>query len=97
MPGMISTINQIIVASHTKIPPPMNLNIYLNGTQRSLITGFLSSKIRKFVLIRPNHNRAQNTPVIKKTIAIIIDRVSVGVAVATSVVGLVTIVVAPGI
>jgi hypothetical protein len=71
-------MNPIIVANPIKIPPPMSLNTYLNGTQRSFTVGFLSDKIIKFVFTNHNHNRAQNRLAIANTIAIAIDRGQVG-------------------
>jgi hypothetical protein len=75
---MIRAMNPIRVANHTKIPPPINLKTYLNGTQRSFIIGFLSFNIIKFVFTNPNPNRAQKKLAIANTIAITIDRSSVG-------------------
>jgi hypothetical protein len=75
---MIRAINQIIVANPIKIPPPISLSTYLNGTQRSFIVGFLSDNIIKFVFINHNHNRAPNTLAKANTIAIAIDRGQVG-------------------
>jgi hypothetical protein len=75
---MIRAINQIIVANPTKIPHPMSLKRYLNGTRRSLIVGFLSSNIIKFVFTNHNHNRAPKKPAIANMIAIAIDRGQVG-------------------
>jgi hypothetical protein len=75
---MIRAMNPIRVANPTKIPPPINLKTYLNGTHKSLTVGFLSFNTMKLVFIRPNPSHAPKKLAIANTIAIAIDRGQVG-------------------